>query len=209
MPKKIVVSGASGKLGRAMLEALFLNVGMKIENGFDMVLFSQDTLKTSSVLADVYLGGMSKMDRDILDNFGKVNFEISNDEKSIKDADYVINIAGHFPWKNKDELDSSNLKTEMLDTFYMVNNGEKLERSPLSSMYLYNQIVDYREKDFLSHMKKHLADYNKDLDDPNPVIFSPDFPIDKVVKELKSIVPNDKRTYILSIVFRILASNKF
>ena len=105
MTKKIVVSGASGKLGRAMLEALFLNIGMKIENGFDMVLFSQDTLKTSSVLADVYLGGISKMDQDILDNFKKVNFEISNDEKSIKDADYVINIAGHFPWKNKDELD--------------------------------------------------------------------------------------------------------
>ncbi len=35
--KKIVVSGASGKLGRAMLESLFLNIGMKIENGFDLV----------------------------------------------------------------------------------------------------------------------------------------------------------------------------
>ena len=72
--KKIVVSGASGKLGRAMLEALFLNIGMKIENGFDLVLYSQDTLKTSSVLADIYLGGMSKMDNNILDNFKKVNF---------------------------------------------------------------------------------------------------------------------------------------
>ncbi len=45
------------------------------------------------------------MDNNILDNFKKVNFEISNDKKSIKDADYIINIAGHFPWKNKEELD--------------------------------------------------------------------------------------------------------
>lgn len=98
-------------------------------------------------------------------------------------------------WENRDELMTFDPRVEMLETFYDVIDGKKLERN-FSSSYLYNQMVDYKEIDFLSHMRKHLADFNKDLDDPNPAVFNSYFPVDRVLDELKTIVPNDNRSYI-------------
>lgn len=62
-----------------------------------------------------------------------------------------------------------------------------------SNSYVQNQIIDYSEEDFLDHIKRHLADYNKDLDEPNPVIFAPDFPLEKVLSEIKKYIPSENR----------------
>lgn len=59
--------------------------------------------------------------------------------------------------------------------------------------YMYNQIVNYSEGLFREHINKHLADYNCNLDEPNPNVFSVDFPIDKVLEEVKKYIPSDKR----------------
>ena len=62
-----------------------------------------------------------------------------------------------------------------------------------SSSYRYLQVVNYDENRFLDHIKKHQADYNTDLDEPNTSIFTPNFPIEDVVNEIKKYIPgNDK-----------------
>lgn len=61
--------------------------------------------------------------------------------------------------------------------------------------YLYRQILDYQESDFLDHLNRHLADYNAPLDERNPVIFSSDFPTEKILEEVKKFIPSDKRIY--------------
>ena len=61
--------------------------------------------------------------------------------------------------------------------------------------YLYRQIIEYKNDDFLEHIKKHLADFNKDLDNPNSSIFSTDFPIDNVIETVKKCIPSSKRLF--------------
>lgn len=61
--------------------------------------------------------------------------------------------------------------------------------------YLFRQIIKYEESDFLNHIKKHLADYNQNVDTPNKNIFVPNFPIDIVVEEIKKYIPSDKAMF--------------
>ena len=72
--------------------------------------------------------------------------------------------------------------------------GDNWKREDLSS-YLYRQIVEYREDDFKDHIKKHLADDAIDMDEASPTIFVPEFPVDRVMEEVKKYVPSDKCTY--------------
>lgn len=78
--------------------------------------------------------------------------------------------------------------------FYCLKKNGKLDidkREPNS--YLFRQIVEYKENDFLDHIKKHLADYNRNLDKPNKNIFIPDFPINEIIEEIKKYIPSDKK----------------
>ena len=61
--------------------------------------------------------------------------------------------------------------------------------------YLFKQMVRYEERDFLNHIKKHLYDYNEDVFYPNENIFENNFPIKKIVEEIKKYVPSDKKMY--------------
>lgn len=61
--------------------------------------------------------------------------------------------------------------------------------------YLFRQIVEYKESDFLEHIKKHMADYNKNINIPNNSIFGPDFPIHEIVEEIKKYIPSDNRLF--------------
>ena len=58
--------------------------------------------------------------------------------------------------------------------------------------YLYRQMLEYQEEDFKEHIKKHLADTNADLITPNQAVFTPNFPIDKILEEIKKYIPSDK-----------------
>ncbi len=59
--------------------------------------------------------------------------------------------------------------------------------------YIYKQIFQYMESDFIEHINKHTANYNQDRDNPNNNIFSPDFPIHKVVNEVKKYIPSERK----------------
>lgn len=59
--------------------------------------------------------------------------------------------------------------------------------------YLGRQIIKYREGDMLRHVKFHSANYNSEQENPKSAVFSSDFPLDKVVEEVKKYIPSDKR----------------
>lgn len=61
-----------------------------------------------------------------------------------------------------------------------------------SQSYVFKQMVEYQESDFFEHIKKHLADYNQYHDEVNNNVFVPDFPIKKVLEEIKTKIPCDK-----------------
>lgn len=59
--------------------------------------------------------------------------------------------------------------------------------------YLFRQIVEYDEEDFLDHIKKHLYDF---CDDVFGAVFCKDFPINEVLKELKKYMTSENATYL-------------
>ena len=96
----------------------------------------------------------------------------------------------------KEELTEKGFRTDIFETVYDIKaNNAVLEKDPSGTKYLYNQSIDYSYDDFLVHMQKHMADYNKNSASPNPVIFSYDFPFEKVLSEIDKLIPNDKRIY--------------
>lgn len=70
----------------------------------------------------------------------------------------------------------------------------KPERDNMQS-YLYRQMLEYKESDFVDHLQKHLPDYNASLDVRNSVIFSTDFPVKEILEEIKKYIPSEKRLY--------------
>lgn len=58
-----------------------------------------------------------------------------------------------------------------------------------NNLYIFRQILEYHEDDFRDHVKKHMIDN----DENNNSVFNIDFPFDKVLDEIKKIVPNDKK----------------
>jgi len=67
----------------------------------------------------------------------------------------------------------------------------KLERFT----YLFKQISNYSEDRFLKHIQKHMANFNQNQENPNEFIFVPDFPIDKVLAEVKRHIGSEKKLY--------------
>lgn len=59
--------------------------------------------------------------------------------------------------------------------------------------YMFRQIVEYKEEDFREHIKKHLADFNENNREISVTYFNPDFPIDKVIGEIKNYIPSNKK----------------
>ena len=62
-----------------------------------------------------------------------------------------------------------------------------------NNSYLFGQMSHYEEDAFREHIKKHLADYAKDMENPSTGIFCPDFPIDEVISEIKKYIPSHKK----------------
>ena len=61
-----------------------------------------------------------------------------------------------------------------------------------SNTYIFKQIVRYEEKDFLEHLKKHLTNYDSSK---NAYIFNNDFPIEKILTEIKKYIPSENCLY--------------
>ena len=93
----------------------------------------------------------------------------------------------HFLEDNPNLLDNHSI------SFYCKNQLGYIDSKRKYSSYFYNQIVSYQEEDFYHHVERHTADYNRDLDDPNPSIFAPEFPLDEVIKEVKTYIPSENK----------------
>ncbi len=61
--------------------------------------------------------------------------------------------------------------------------------------YMYRQIANYSEGLFLAHIQKHMPEYNIDLYKPNGSIFSTNFPVSKIVDEVKKYIPNENSLF--------------
>ena len=64
-----------------------------------------------------------------------------------------------------------------------------------SNTYLYRQIINYQETDFLEHIKKHMSIYNQNIEEPNPNLFTPNTDVLKITEEIKKYLLSDKRIY--------------
>ena len=95
--------------------------------------------------------------------------------------------------KNYDKIESLDL-VSILFYCQTKNNVLNKKREDLNN-YSFKQMIEYSEQDFKEHIKKHLADYNSILDNPNKLIFSPYFPLENVLKEIKKYIPSNKATY--------------
>lgn len=61
--------------------------------------------------------------------------------------------------------------------------------------YLFRQIVEYKKSDFIEHIKKHLTDYNFDVDNRNESVFMASFPINEVLQEVEKYIPSSNALY--------------
>ena len=59
--------------------------------------------------------------------------------------------------------------------------------------YLFSQIVKYDETDFLDHIKKHMQGEEDITEKDCCTIFGQDFPMDKIIQEIKKYIPSDKK----------------
>lgn len=58
-----------------------------------------------------------------------------------------------------------------------------------NNSYLFRQILDYHEDDFINHVGRHLSSNEEE----NLCVFNSDFPFDKVFNEIKNIIPNNRK----------------
>ena len=87
------------------------------------------------------------------------------------------------------------LKLNSLDFYCKKKLGIKCPETIEKFSYLFRQIDNYSEDDFLDHIKKHLADFNQDVDEPNEYVFVPDFPLTEVLSEVKKHIGSDKKLF--------------
>ena len=78
--------------------------------------------------------------------------------------------------------------------FYIRKLNKKIDQERrIPNSYIFRQIVKYEESDFREHIKKHEADYNENDRSISVTYFSPDFPLDKIINEVKKYIPSNKR----------------
>jgi len=96
--------------------------------------------------------------------------------------------------KNKKRLKDMDFNT--VDFYFKKKvGGAKDAKKENINSYLFRQIVEYDKEEFLKHVERHQADYNKDLDDPNSSIFAVDFPLQEVLQEIEKYIPSEKTLY--------------
>lgn len=61
--------------------------------------------------------------------------------------------------------------------------------------YVFNQITNYSEERFMNHIQKHLLSSELEDEEMSEVKFYKEFPIEKVLEEIKKIIPNEKGLY--------------
>lgn len=92
---------------------------------------------------------------------------------------------------NYDSLKMNNINLEHVSFYFRKKMGLHVKlKENNSEGYMYNQMYNYNEKLFLEHIKKHMVDYDKN-DECNTNVFALDFPILKIVEEIKKFIPSE------------------
>lgn len=94
--------------------------------------------------------------------------------------------------KYEEDLQESGIEMERVLFYCRKKLNLPVRIDPKSYRYIYRQMNEYSELDFLGHIKKHLASYNNNKQQS---IFNYDFPLDKVLIEIKKYIPGEKRLY--------------
>lgn len=96
--------------------------------------------------------------------------------------------------KNKDII----IENKMVDAlFYSKKMTNRLDSNKVElNTYLFDQIAKYDEKHFLKHIKKHIQNVDETMEKQSNSIFSENFPIEKVIHEIKKYIPSDKKLFL-------------
>lgn len=97
-------------------------------------------------------------------------------------------------------LDSNAVKmnNKSIDNLFIYCN-KKLGKLNLDrdrkQQYMFKQIIEYKEKDFINHSRKHLFFVNQKLKTPNNSVFSPNFQFGLALEEIKKYIPSKKALF--------------
>ena len=91
--------------------------------------------------------------------------------------------------ENTQKIDELNIGS--IAFFSKIKSGRPAGKPREDYSYRSRQIIEYREEEFLEHVKKHLLDYNLEADEDN-AMFVQEFPFDKVFSEVKKYIPSEK-----------------
>ena len=94
--------------------------------------------------------------------------------------------------KNRELLSAANDDLNYIEYYCEQQLGILNYAKVDSPAYRFSQTIDYSEERFLDHIKKHLYGNTEEQSD---LIFDKDFPLDKVITEIKKNIPSNERTY--------------
>jgi len=87
----------------------------------------------------------------------------------------------------------SEYNLDFIKLFCLKKMGKAINVSKFKrKSYLNGQIAEYSEKDFLGHIKGHFSEYNDLEHDHYASVFSGEFPVYKVIDEIKKYIPSNK-----------------
>ena len=97
-----------------------------------------------------------------------------------------------FIYKNRDQVHPEDIK--YISYYCRIRLGI-IDKNIETSSYRFLQTYNYNEKLFQEHIKKHLKSHIDDVDKPSGCVFNEDFPIEKVIAEIKKYIPSDKKLF--------------
>ncbi|MBR1413586.1 MAG: hypothetical protein IJ574_02840 [Bacilli bacterium] len=93
----------------------------------------------------------------------------------------------------KEMYEALDVNLESLFFYSKIQLGIKPKHNRDYYSYLYRQIIEYNEEEFLEHVKKHMADYNYENDYYSNSLFAENFDYNKILKEVKKNIPSNNR----------------
>lgn len=92
--------------------------------------------------------------------------------------------------KNKQDIGNVNLDLNPF-LFFCKKKVGLLDEMPKSHYsYIFRQIINYDEQDFLEHIKKHQLKYQTDTREMSTSVFYEDFPLSEIITEIKKHIRN-------------------
>lgn len=93
----------------------------------------------------------------------------------------------------KHETLAKKIKTHILMLYTKKQLGILEATKTRRKGYIENQIIEYDENDMLEHVKKCFTNDDESIDPQTESIFAPDFPLEKVIKEVKENLKQENK----------------